>query len=60
MPESVTDEEATLADLRRAVRAFVAERDWDQFHSPLEKLARNRGRFPVERWRGRARSDGVT
>jgi NTP pyrophosphatase (non-canonical NTP hydrolase) len=24
----------SLEDLRDAVRAFVAERDWDQFHSP--------------------------
>ena len=23
-----------LEDLREALRAFVAERDWDQFHSP--------------------------
>jgi len=28
------DEEATLADLRRRVAAFVAARDWEQFHTP--------------------------
>ena len=28
------DAETTLAVLRRQVQAFVAERDWNQFHSP--------------------------
>lgn len=28
------DETTTLADLRQAMRQFVAERDWQQFHSP--------------------------
>jgi NTP pyrophosphatase (non-canonical NTP hydrolase) len=27
------DETTTLADLRRAVSKFVADRDWEQFHS---------------------------
>lgn len=31
MSEPPTD---ALEDLRRRVRAFVAERDWEQFHSP--------------------------
>lgn len=26
--------DATLASLRQRVRAFAAERDWEQFHSP--------------------------
>ena len=30
MPDSTT----TLATLREAMRQFVAERDWEQFHSP--------------------------
>lgn len=30
MPDAVT----TLADLKEAMRRFVAERDWEQFHSP--------------------------
>ncbi len=34
MPDSVADEETTLADLRGHVAAFVAARDWEQFHSP--------------------------
>jgi NTP pyrophosphatase (non-canonical NTP hydrolase) len=120
--ETVTDEETTLADLRGRVAAFIAERDWEQFHTPenlsraiaveaaelmehflwldgeetaslmdsseraeavvdeladvliyvlsmantleidvsraiLGKLARNERRFPVETWRGRARTD---
>lgn len=120
------DEGTTIADLRRRVAAFVAERDWEQFHSPenlsqaiaieagelmehflwltreeaaltlregakraavvdeladvliyalsmanalevdvsaaiLKKLERNEHRFPVESWRGRARTDeGMT
>jgi len=28
------DDETTLADLRAHVRAFVDEREWEQFHSP--------------------------
>ncbi len=28
------DDQTTIADLRAQVRAFVAERDWAQFHSP--------------------------
>jgi NTP pyrophosphatase (non-canonical NTP hydrolase) len=28
------DDETTLADLRRRVAAFVAARDWEQFHTP--------------------------
>lgn len=30
MPDSST----TVAELRERMRAFVAERDWEQFHSP--------------------------
>ena len=30
----MTDEIRDLAGLRDRLRAFVAERDWDQFHSP--------------------------
>ena len=30
MPDTTT----TLANLKDAMRRFVAERDWDQFHSP--------------------------
>lgn len=29
-----SDDETTLADLRRDVEEFVAARDWHQFHSP--------------------------
>ncbi len=28
------DDNITLADLRARVRAFVDERDWEQFHTP--------------------------
>ena len=28
------DDSVTLAELRARVRAFVTERDWEQFHSP--------------------------
>jgi len=28
------DDQTTIADLRTQVKAFVAERDWAQFHSP--------------------------
>ena len=28
------DDDITLADLRARVRAFVDEREWEQFHSP--------------------------
>jgi dCTP diphosphatase len=31
---NMTDEIRDLAGLRDRLRAFVAERDWDQFHSP--------------------------
>ena len=35
MSDSYADDEATsLADLKRIVAGFVAERDWQQFHSP--------------------------
>src|SRR4028119_1506578 len=27
-------EDLTLEDLRNAIGAFIAERDWEQFHSP--------------------------
>jgi dCTP diphosphatase len=30
----MSDETATVAQLRRAVQAFVDERDWRQFHTP--------------------------
>lgn len=30
----IGDDEATVGDLRRAVAAFVAARDWEQFHTP--------------------------
>ena len=30
----MSDEMATVAQLRRAVQAFVDERDWRQFHTP--------------------------
>lgn len=118
------DEETTLADLRRRVAAFVAARDWEQFHTPknlsvavaieaaelmeafqwltdeeaatalededmrdaivdeladvliyalslanalgenvsaavVEKLERNKHRFPIEDWRGHARPEDV-
>ena len=29
-----TDSTATVADLKARVRAFVRERDWEQFHNP--------------------------
>ena len=122
MPDIVVDDSTTVADLCRGVASFVAEREWEQFHSPehlsqaiaveaaelmehflwltreqavsmveedvkraavvdeladvliyafslanaleidvstavLEKLERNERRFPVDEWRGRARSD---
>lgn len=31
---AMTDAVTTLADLRAAMRDFVAERDWEQFHAP--------------------------
>ena len=31
--KTMTDHATTLADLRAAVAAFVAERDWEQFHN---------------------------
>ena len=31
---TMTDDTTTVAELRAAIAAFVAERDWDQFHSP--------------------------
>ena len=30
----MTDDNTTVADLRAAIATFVAERDWEQFHSP--------------------------
>jgi len=30
----MADGETTLAELREAVADFIAERDWEQFHSP--------------------------
>lgn len=30
----MSDADTSLADLRSAVAAFVAERDWQQFHTP--------------------------
>jgi NTP pyrophosphatase (non-canonical NTP hydrolase) len=30
----MADVRTTVSDLREAMRRFVAERDWDQFHSP--------------------------
>jgi NTP pyrophosphatase (non-canonical NTP hydrolase) len=30
----MADETTTVADLRRAMAAFVTAREWDQFHSP--------------------------
>ncbi len=30
----MTDYATTIAELRELVRRFVAERDWEQFHSP--------------------------
>lgn len=31
---SLTDDSATVAELKSRVLAFVRERDWEQFHSP--------------------------
>lgn len=33
-PETETDPTTTVADLRERVRAFVADRDWERFHTP--------------------------
>jgi NTP pyrophosphatase (non-canonical NTP hydrolase) len=33
-PRGMADATTTVATLREAMRRFVAERDWDQFHSP--------------------------
>ncbi len=30
----MTDDTTTVADLRATIATFVAERDWEQFHSP--------------------------
>src|SRR5687768_7082291 len=30
----MTDDQTTVADLRAAIARFVAERDWEPFHSP--------------------------
>ena len=30
----MTDQTTTIGDLRQAVAAFIAERDWQQFHDP--------------------------
>lgn len=32
--EQMSDETTTVAELRELLREFVAERDWEQFHSP--------------------------
>lgn len=32
--ENLTDATATIAQLKQLVNAFVAERDWEKFHSP--------------------------
>lgn len=32
--QPINDRVATVEQLRRIVEAFVAERDWEQFHSP--------------------------
>jgi dCTP diphosphatase len=29
-----TDEDTTVAELRRDIAAFIRERDWEQFHDP--------------------------
>jgi dCTP diphosphatase len=34
LPASATDATTTVAELRKLVADFVAERDWSQFHSP--------------------------
>lgn len=34
MPSTPTDHTPSVATLTAALRAFAAERDWDQFHSP--------------------------
>jgi len=34
IPEPTMDSPDTLQALRDALRTFVAERDWDQFHAP--------------------------
>jgi NTP pyrophosphatase (non-canonical NTP hydrolase) len=34
MPSSSSDADTTVAELRKLVADFVAERDWSQFHSP--------------------------
>jgi dCTP diphosphatase len=33
---ALTDSQTTLSQLRDAVRAFVTERDWSQFHNPKD------------------------
>ncbi len=33
-PESMSDQETTIAELRQIVAEFVDDRDWQQFHSP--------------------------
>ena len=33
---SMSDHQTTIADLRRRVQRFVAERDWEQFHNPKD------------------------
>jgi dCTP diphosphatase len=33
-PDAMPDQSTTVADLRERMRLFVAERDWEQFHSP--------------------------
>ena len=33
-PAETSDDTTTVADLRKLVSDFVAERDWEQFHNP--------------------------
>lgn len=37
--DEVNDERTTILDLRRRIEAFVAERDWEQFHTPKDLAA---------------------
>jgi len=36
MPLDATDASTPVAELKAAIRRFVEERDWDQFHSPKD------------------------
>ena len=33
-PAAQTDESTTVADLKRLMQQFIADRDWSQFHTP--------------------------